>query len=587
MSPARGSEIGRLLSAVVLLVSTWSTTPAQERLTFIGVALDSETRQADSVLRDYLHRTADVQFAPEELEYGRVIDRLANWNPEAGDYLARTTPYVYVAAEMLGADFEILATYISSTTGDTTYNSYFVIGREHFDSPPDLDDLFRFLRQSEAPARFVYHSKFSTSSYFLPSLYFRDRRIFNMPENTETLVAIESKHVQARSSTELVKMVARGEADLAAIFDGTRAKFGQDSTPLAEEFGDRVYFIQLPTKLPNDLLVCSGSLDAKTKERLRSAFQSMGPDEVEVGDFRAWELFKNATDSRVALANLRWLARERETPITVEVRFDSAARRDADATGLLSAVRQAVRLSGSEFIVYDQDFHEHIDFTWTVEPIHDGAILLHSAISGSDIDEQVFQLSFRDLEGLTRRIGALIQNRLHRIRYVWPYSDNPPIVLRDTPSGIPPGTAVKVQRVTWLDPERNKFRAGAVFDARVTEAGFHKYVLAPHDFPGFDGRAIGVDAMSNETYRVILVNESHESPVFKALTVAFLALLVGAAGAFLLDLRRPPRDNSAPRRRNVDSSDDTRTILRDEAAPETRRTSTPSSGSGTRPGRWH
>ncbi|MCJ7753769.1 MAG: hypothetical protein MUP13_04330, partial [Thermoanaerobaculales bacterium] len=49
---------------------------ANERVTFVGVALDQETREADRRLQDYLQRSADIRFAPEELEYGQVIERL-------------------------------------------------------------------------------------------------------------------------------------------------------------------------------------------------------------------------------------------------------------------------------------------------------------------------------------------------------------------------------------------------------------------------------------------------------------------------------------------------------------------------------
>ena len=149
----RGGVRARL-AGLLLLVLWVCLTPAvsEERLAFIGVALDVETRQADRILQDYLYRTAGVAFAPEELEYARVIDRLSTWKPGDGHYLARTTPYVYVVAEMLGADFEIVATYTSATTARTTYNSYFVVSRDHFETEPDLQELIRFLEEKLAPA---------------------------------------------------------------------------------------------------------------------------------------------------------------------------------------------------------------------------------------------------------------------------------------------------------------------------------------------------------------------------------------------------------------------------------------------------
>jgi ABC-type phosphate/phosphonate transport system substrate-binding protein len=528
-------------AALLFLIAPAQSLPAvaQERLTFVGVALDVETRQADRVLQDYLYRRAEVEFAPEELDYASVIDRLANWKPGEGHYLARTTPYVYVAAEMLGADFEILATYRSATTNRTTYNAFLVVNRESFPSRPDLQEVIRFLRESDRPAEHVYHSKFSTSSFFLPALYFREHNIFNMAASTESLTAIHTRQIEENSSTKLVQLVARGEADLAAVWDGTKAKF-EPGHPrnLHAEFGERVHFIKLPTPLPNDLLVCSASLDPEVKDRIRDAVRSMGPDEIGQGDFKTWEDIREATEARLALAGLRWLARERTAPVTVEVRLHEDAEPDTRSTALLEATRQAVRLSGSEFILFDEDFHEHIDVQWTLEPIHDDAIVLRSAIPGSGLLEQEFQLSFRDTEGLTKRISALIHSRMHRIRYLWPYSEGPPIVIRDTASSIPVGSTVKVQRISWLDPQKNSFRAGPLFDARIREAGFYKYRLDASDFPDVNSRGFGLDAMSNDAYRVILVRPEQERPIFRALTVAFVALLVLAAGGAAFDMRR-------------------------------------------------
>ena len=540
--------IVRRFASLLLVLLPLAGTPCvagEERLAFIGVALDVETRQADRILQDYLRRTADIEFAPEELEYGRVIDRLANWGDSDGHYLARTTPYVYVGAEMLGADFEVLATYVSATTNRRTYHAYFVVNRRDFPAQPRLEELLRWLEQKREPARFIYHSKFSTSSFFLPSLYFRGHGIFHMPESTESLTAIHAERIEQNSSTELVRRVARGEADLASVWDGTTARFepgGRDG--MYDEFGSKVWFIRLPTALPNDLLVCSGSLDPDSKKRLKAAIGSMDRGEIGQGDFDSWQVIKDATDARLALADLRWSARQRTTPVIVEVRLAYDAEAAHGSMDLLEAIRQAVRLTGSEFVLYDQDFHEHIDFRWTVEPIHDGAILLRSAIPGSEIPEQVFQLSFADLESLTQRIASLIHSRMHRIRYIWPYSDDPPIVIRDTAASIATGSTVKVQRISWLDPVRNWFRAGVLVDARIREAGFYKYELEPDDFLQVGERGLNLNALSNEAYRVVFVSPDDEQPLFRALTVAFVSLLVLAAGGAVFDLRR--RSRSGP-----------------------------------------
>lgn len=550
------SAFGALLQAGVSiclsLAGTAGTAHAQQRLAFIGVALDQETRQADAILQDYLHRKAGVAFAPEELEYTLALDRLANWTAEEGHYLARTTPYVYVAAEMLGADFEILATYRSAATEQRTYGAYFVVDRDAAASPSTLEELVGWLRDRPEPARFAFHSEFSTSSFFLPSLFFRQHNVFHMADSTEALVAIDSRKIAENSSTRLVELVAAGAADLAAVWDGTKAKFepGHPSG-LHRSVGRRVRFIRLPTTLPNDLLVCSAGLDAATQEGIRAAIAALGPGEIGHGDFLTWESIREATDARGALAELRWAARQRTPPVTVEIRARADGGEVPDE--LIEASRQAVRLAATEFLLYDADFHEHIDYRWTVESVHDGAMLLRSAILGSGLDEQVFQISFRDKDGLTGRIASIVRSRMHRIRYVWPYSGGAPIVIRDTATALPRGSTVKVQRVTWMNPSRNEFRQGPFFDAAVTDTGFYRYRLDADDFLQAGGE-LDFDALSNVGYRVILVAPQIERPLFRVLTQVFVALLVLAALGAILDLRRRPR-----RRRDAYWDEPTRT----------------------------
>lgn len=511
----------------------------QERITFVGVALDMETRLADRKLQDYLTQKANVAFAPEELEYGTVIARLANWKKEEGYFLARTTPYVYVAAEMLGADFETLATYISTDTGRSTYHSYFVVNRKDFPAEPNLFDVIRFMQRKPERAKFIYHNQFSTSSFFLPSLYFRSNKIFQMPESTESLIAISAERIQENSSSKLVEMVANGQADLAAVWDGTKGKFELGrSGDLYERFGKQVYFVQLPTALPNDLLVCSASLDSQIKDRLRAAIQHMSADEMGVGDFKTWQAIQVATDARLALADLRWLAKERIPPVTVEIRMKAGIPMTTGNLALKEAAIQAVRLSGTELVLYDADFHEHIDVTWTMEPIHDGAVVLRCAIPGSDIPDQLFRISFGDTEDLTKRIVSLIQSRMHRIRYVWSYSGNTPIIIRDIAFSLRAGTTVKVQKISWLDPERNKFRAGPFFSAKIRDSGYYRYELDPDDFARSGEIIADFDAMSNSSYRVVLLRPSDERPLFRILTGILLMLAVGAAIGAIVDLVR-------------------------------------------------
>ncbi len=535
----------RLIAAIVLAILVTLPLAAQERLSFIGVALDQPTRDADRKLQDYLYRTAGVAFAPEDLEYARVIDRLRNWRPEEGPFLARTTPFVYVAAEMLGAELELLATYVSETTGRRVYHSYLVVRRADFPEPPSLDEVVRFLAagpRGERP-RFVYHSEFSTSSFFLPSLYLKANGVYHMEESAGSLIAIDSRRIDESSSSRLVEQVARGDADLAAVWDGTLGKFADPESDRWREVGRHVHFVRLPTALPNDLLVCSATLDDDVKARLRDAVGIMGEREIGVGDFRTWHHVREAADARAALAELRWLARQRPAPITVEARLadsrtvEGRPGSDRPPSLLAEAARQAVRLSGSELVVYDEDFHEHIDFVWTLEPIHDGAVVLRSSIPGAEVADQVFRLSYADTENLVRRLVDVVRSRLHRIRYAWPYSGSPLIVIRDLADPVADGDTVKVQRIRWIDPERNHFRAGALFDATVRNPGFYRYELEPDD-----PLAVGepaADALSNVSYRVLLLRQPRERLFFRVLTVALVVLLVLAAAAAVHGLRQP------------------------------------------------
>jgi ABC-type phosphate/phosphonate transport system substrate-binding protein len=540
MKNVGGSPGWRAIVAAVLCLGGAVQVGGQDRLTFIGVALDMMTRDADRRLTAYLSQKTDLKFAQEELEYGRMIDRLVNWKRGDGFFVARTTPYAYVVAEMLGADVEPLATYVSAATGRTTYHAYFVVSRKDFPARPSLTDLVRFVRERRPRPRFVYHSQFSTSSYFLPLLFFRSYNIFHMPESTESLSAIQSTRVQEASSSKLVELVAGGEAEMAAVWDDTKARYeagrGADKSD--------VHFVELPTVIPNDLLVCSAGLDAERKQQLGDVIRTMGGNAIGVGDFLTWKSVADATDARRALADLRWLARERQAPVTVEIVLKTGTAAATSAV-LVEAARQAVRLAGTEFVLFDQDFHEHIDVRWTLEPLHDGALALVSAIPGADIDAQIFRLSFRDTEDLTRRLVAIMQSRMHRIRYVWAFSGTTPMVMRDLAFALPADSRVKVQAITWINPERNTFRAGPVFSAAVRDASYYRYELDVADFVRVGGGQPALDPMSNSGYRVILLRPEAERLLFRILTVVLLAAFVLAALAAILDVVRHASGHSA------------------------------------------
>ena len=513
---------------------------AADRVTFVGVALDQETREADRRLQDYLQRNADIRFAPEELEYGHVIERLTGWDPAGGVVIARTTPYVQVVSEMLGADLEILATYVSQATDRTIYHSYYVARNEDLPPNPTPADVIFFVAEASERVRFTYHSRFSTSSFFLPSLHFRANGVFHMPESTESLAAIQVSPADVNSSSYLVRAVARGEADLAAVWEGTRTRFSDDAAGTDDAAVEQaVEFVRLPSAIPNDFLVCSRSAPAELKESIRSAIRAMPAEEIAVGDFAHWVDIGDASEARAALAHLRWLAREQVAPVTVDVRQGRGS--PLGTTTMMQAARHAVRLSGTELVLFDEDFHEHIDAVWTLDEIHDGAARLTCSIPGTGIDNQVFPISFRDPQDLTRRIIGIAQARLHRIRYVWPYSGGQPIVIRDTTLAMPPGRKAPVQRITWLDQERNSFRAGPIFEVTVRASNLFVHELEAEDFRLSGSIAADLDPMSNISYRVYQLRISPSSLWFRIVTGALVGLLGLAAIAAILALRRRHR----------------------------------------------
>jgi ABC-type phosphate/phosphonate transport system substrate-binding protein len=516
---------------------------------FFGIRSGTDYEKADRELIRRLRSGAGVEFdTPEWLTYGEAIRKAVDWRPKDGPYLARMTPYAYVAAEMLGANFEPLAVYRSAATQKTTYHTYFVVSRKAFPGKaPRLEDIHDWIRQDSR--RFIYHDKFSTSSYFLPSLYFRSQRIFSMDSPGDGMTRMTVVQEVNRTSAYLVEQVAAEKADLAAVWDDKKTFFEQ---PQQSEVGNKVWFVELPTLLPNDFLVCSSSLDAETQKRVREAVRKMASDKSQIGagDFMWWEDLEEsdaASDARGALAALRRAAAAPPAPVTIEVK--AAPGQTVDPKYLESA-RQAIRLAGTEFRIYDPDYYGHVDVVWTLRRIHDGAIQLESDIKGSGLEPQTFQISFdfdHVEQDLSKRIGALLHSRMHRIRYVWPYEEQDPTVIRDVDFSLPENSAVRVQRISWRNPEKNVFDSSKFQDAKVAYCDFHIFRLKDGPFPkSQDLTSYAFDPMSNQAYQVILVRPSSQRPIFRILTAGFLFLLMASGVGAVIDLRRKSQPERAP-----------------------------------------
>lgn len=651
--------------------ATWSPEDTRD-VNFLSYLPDKDTEEADKRLRQFLevsireamraqnHESPrsdfvdePVRLSPQPKQYEEIIRAFAERRDQK--LVARITPYAYVAAEMLGAKFDILAVYRSEATQSTTYQSWFVVRRAdlvaqmceaaetdatvlhdrethgpvppapavpavkgspleravtlcasngkkttvlksfapdsvHDDSTSDrrqrgqlerkiqsqvdrlldiageeeptlkeLADYLHWRAEAGKPASFIFHDRFSTSSFFLPSLYFKSVGVFDRNQTTNVEgIPIEARQLPSASSTTLVNEVAEGHADLAAVWDGTKVKFMNalmdSSRYLANE---KVAFVPIvPNILPNDLLVASG-VAPWIRSALTNAIASdstAGRNAVDAhhptDDFLAWHVWDNtevgdATDkAREALAKLRQDARQPPAPVVVRVTGEPSID-----PRYINAAKEAVRLSGTEFVLEARDLHRQVDMIWTLSSLHDGVLSLTCTLAGENEVDGPFSaaantlpISFVDDTDLPQRIADLARSRLMRIRYVWPYEERFPAVLRDL--DFTPDREVLVQKVTWIDQTHNAYTPGTPFHARIENPkDFDKFRLSDDiRFPRNNDGAFNFNPMGNEAYRVVIARQARPGVVLTALPAAFVLLFAAAAIGLVLDARRkdPP-----------------------------------------------
>lgn len=496
-------------------------------VTFVGVALDAETARADERLREYLRGKEGLKFEPRDMEYGAAIDTLVRWNvAEKGPLIARVTPYVYVLAEMLGADLEILGTYVSKRTRETTYQSYFVMHRGAGAEVGDLEALVKHLRGRAEPTRFVYHNKFSTSSYLLPSLQFRRLGVFsanhrNSPEQKHVFIQAE-KPAGVNESSDLIRLVKQRQAEIAAVWEGTQSKFAGDPD---------LRFIKLPNLLPNDLLVFTSMPERALRDRLVASLRQMQDTDINIGDFLKWQDFNTTPEARRALAGLRQMTKPSLAPVLIKIRGGHQEGAELDPA-LFEAARHAVQLSGTEFTLFDEDFHKQFDVLWTLRRSHDDSLVITSEYPDFKLPPQVFHISYKkgDRESLVARIEEQISNSIHRVRDIWAFDDEMPTVLRDVRFNLPAGTQARAVKITWNDLTNNDRVVGTPFDVTVTASDFHFFKLKGDGFPKrADGTHYDFDPLSNVMHRVILVRPEADNRAFRVGTHLLVAL-VGLAG---------------------------------------------------------
>ena len=564
-------------------------------ITFLSIVQDDDAEKADVRLKRFLELAVAsgstgqrvVRFGQEKMSYSEVIRRFAEREErEAGKvYLARITPYAYVAAEMLGADLKILGIYRSAATGETTYRSYFVVRKDALeqysdwkpDRPATLEHVKMYLseRAKSKTARFAYHDRFSTSSYFLPSLYFKSNGILAVDNSINpNVIPIKVERSTSTSSTDLVGQVWQGDVDLAAVWDGTKEKFENPDARHADRrrVFDDVVFVANPLLLPNDFLVASGldptveSLIARAikdrpdagricTDRAEPAWRRTDPAHTRVqcstieetarpgDDFDAWYVW-DSNDSEVsdtarkALARLRQDARQRPMPVVVKV--ETRGERVPDR--YVNAVKEAIRLAGTEFVLYDDDLHVAVDMTWMLESTHDGALTLTNRLDSfgapADRFSDTFSISFVDKNDLPQRVADLVRSRMPRIRYLWPYEEKYPAVLRDL--DFTPDEHVLVQRLRWLDPKRNEYEKEMPFPAVIeNNTDLSRFRLTNEiGFPKTSEGSFNFDPLSNVVYRVVIARKAQPDRILVALPYCFIALFGLACVGLLVDLRR-------------------------------------------------
>lgn len=535
-----------------LLLVSW-TAVAEEQMVFVGVDLGDDAAAADEKLLDYL-REEGLRFVDGERQrsYKEVIGALRGLSGEAQTrdlLLARVTPYALVAAQLLGARVKVLATY-TNASDDTTYRSSFVVNRdrfeEHFDEAT-MDNLLRYLKKDGPRIRFAFHNRLSTSSFFLPSIFFRSNGVYSSDgTGAADRKAIISHELKNLGSTDLVKAVAMGEFDVAAVWDGTKRKFGPGGE-LEQEYGGRVRFIEIDMDLPNDMLVAPASMDPERLERLERAIEGMGAATIGGEEFKSWTAMDSDDGKRAntALSALR-VAADEQIYSSAVVKISA----DPGTEHLLGAVENAVHQMRGRYTLYDEALHQKHDVVWTLEKLHDDkgvtAIQLRSKIEYSDLEEQTIPISFDTQENLTARFEKAVRERLHGISYVWAYVQNPPTVLHNV--GFIPEDSVGVLAVRRVESGRYDYKIVGDEEVRVpfVLADSRRIELDQDRFENEVSREIEFDPLGDLSYRVVIPRPNHERAFFKWITAVLVGLFVLAALGFAWDMREIVRDLQPP-----------------------------------------
>jgi ABC-type phosphate/phosphonate transport system substrate-binding protein len=489
---------------------------------------------ADRKLWEYLgqHLPRPNPEVARSLPYADVLRFLLQDPP----FVARTTPYTLIAAEMLGGDFRVLATY-ARKNGDTTYRSYLAVNRRAFQerrgtavTPPSLDDVKAYLKalQSQDPLpAFAYHQKLSASSVLLPSFFLRANGLRVTPMKTASVDAS-------------LAAVAQGRAVVTATWD-----VGMESA--RPEIREALYFVELPEALPNDLLVWAnpgGEIGDASERALRKAIAEMPAGQIGGQEIYDWKDIDSeaARPAKEALSLLRSTKPHYSPPALVRVQAGDlpngakAARRE-----VVIAARRAVRRAIPHFDLFQTGVHKKPDYDWILAETTDGTVILESRLYDQAPEE--IPIPFTDFKDLTQRFLQVMTTRLTQVRYVWPFGDGVPIFINDLSFDLPAKYSVQVQRTVWPDLNGNLWSTEP-FSIVKCQADVEKVEL-PGPYPA-DLGTIDPDPFSSFGYRVLITPPPRSDWRLAVLGSIFTFSLLGSGILAVVAHVRTRRKSAGP-----------------------------------------
>ena len=543
---------GVLLTSVVPVVRGVDR-PSTPVISFLGVDSEKEAATADERLFTQLKNRVKGGAFEEHASLKTYEDTLTELvdSRQAGrkPLIARTTPFVLVAAELQGAELHVLGTYQrSSRPGDepgaTTYVPYLIVNRQRVaevlkdggfnHETPTESDVVRFA--SQIGPRFVYKEKLSTSGLFMPAMFFRRH-----PEITDVNTLL------IRPGESVTKLVARGDADIAGGWDETKAAATAErinGQPVLEQ----VHFVPLAGRIPNDLLVCTSSVPAEIRRDIMAALEEQVT--IDRGSFGTWKTVKESDEVDVALQELRDLSTAQPYVNVIEV-----ARATTLPTGYkpvtdeyIDATRRAIQRAGPGWAWFNRERHRTADYKWELSLSEDNSLHIVSSALGRS---QELEIPVSDLKDLSRRIRAVMDSELSLIRYVWPFAPQGTVVIRDFEYPPAPGEPVTAQQIAWNNRGTHLYKEVTAFPLYTLDVTDERITFrwGPSETQPPNNGANVFDVTGQSPVRVLVPRQHLPAPWIRQLTSVFVLLLVVTTGTAAVEAWRrkafrPPPEES-------------------------------------------